>query len=252
MLFRSHQNIYDKTPYEIFKSISIEDFQQVISNSFLPENSYKILSYDYYFFPYDFMVLGLISIILMFIIYFKAHKLFFVKKDALYTLRDIKFSRRLSNRFFSFLFFVIIFLIAAFISGWSEYLFSLLIFNNIYYFETLEPLKFYIYYICSSIWLYIIIILLLTVVFKNYFVRIDITKERLNLVGGAIKHIDKDQIVDIEIKPFNLKNFIHTAGWSFLFYKPLVKILLHNGQYIYLRASNAQELKTDLLEWKNE
>ena len=46
-------NIYDKTPYQIYKSIKASEFQKVINEVFKDENEYLYIYRDYYLFPYE-------------------------------------------------------------------------------------------------------------------------------------------------------------------------------------------------------
>ena len=246
---QKYQHIYDKTPYEVFKSISIEEFQKVITQSFTKENKYEVVSHDYYLFPLDIMVISVLLIILQIFVYFKAYKFF---NKNLYSIREIKFSRRLTNRFFSFLNFMLLSILSSFIIIWIEYIVSKYILGNVYYFDLLSQANLYIYFILSFLISIVIFILLQKIVFKSFFVRLDITQNNLNLLGGVVKSIEKNKIKDVQVVSYSISNFYKITGWYFLFYKPLVAVTISDSKTIYLRAQNAAELADDLLDWIKE
>jgi zinc protease len=244
-----YYKIYDKTPYEIFNSITPEYFQSEIRKSFADKYRYLYFYRDYYLFPFDviaysFLILGVI------IIYFiKASRLKLGTKEVLYTYRDVILRRRITTHFVSIVIFVIIFILSNYINVWSEYYLSTLVFKNVNYMFTLSQSMFMLYFILSSLFFFAVFILLSSTLFKRFFTKIELTNECLYVVGLSILAINKNEIVEIKKVPWSISKFFKIAGVSIFFFKPLVKVEYESGKVIYLRAKKAGELAEDLNKW---
>ncbi len=106
---REHHDISDKTSFEIFRSITPDEFRAVLKNTFKSENIYSYLYRDYYYFPLEMLVLSILTTFLLFYAYFKINLIDRLNKAISYTKRDVVMNRRLTNRFFGFLVFVFCF-----------------------------------------------------------------------------------------------------------------------------------------------
>ena len=249
---RIHLNLYDKTPYEIFNSISVESFQDVVSKQFVQKNSYLYIFQDYYIFPYDNLLFFTLMLILIIYIGMKISKMQMYRQGVYYSQREVLFSRRLTSKFLSFITFTSILLLASFISDWSEYYIFSLLFGSPYYPYTLETPYNIIYLVFSFVLFFSIYIGLLITVFKNIYTRIDITKERLNIVGNSLVVIKKEEIQEIRVVSYSINKYLKIKGNILLFWKPLVMLKDKQGELFYMRSSNAQELAEDLLKWQME
>lgn len=238
-------NVYDKTPYEIYKSITIEDFQKTVSSVFSGKNDYIYVYRDYYIFPFDYIILSLLSLIVhIYIFIYIAKSILYLKKSS-YPNREIILTRRVSSRFFSVLFFLLASFIALIIFEWSGYIFETLILNNRNFILSID--SFYAYIIEIAI-LTILFILSLITIFRFYFAKLELTKNTIYIIGTRIISIKKEDIKKIEKVNWSLEKFFKICGFSFLFFKDLVLIETNEGEF-YLRTSNAKHLEEDLLKW---
>jgi zinc protease len=245
-----YQRIENKTPYEVFSSINADSFQKVISESFKKQYGYLYIYKDYYFFPYDLSILYLLMLILLIVgmnIFYKFKR---AREKKIYTQRDIIFTRRLGTRFVSVVWIFAVIIIASFISSWVEYYLFLVLFDDPNFGYTLSAGGFFLYYIFSFTLLFIVLSFLFSTVYKNFATRIDVTKERLNIIGANFYAIDKEDIEEIKIVPYNIKNYFQIKGNAFFFLKPLVMIRTKDKKEIYLRCKNAQELYDDIVQWQ--
>lgn len=246
---QKYQNIYDKTPYEIFNSITHESFQAEISKSFVDKYRYLYVYRDYYLFPFDLLVLSLLMIV-SFIVYFrKVSKLKLRKNGILYTNRDVRLTRKLTGKFISVVVFLIIIVIVSYVDAWiQDYLFTLLFDNASYMYTFSQPMQ-YLYHILDFIFLFAIYILLLSTIWNRFFTKIELTDEHLYIVGLSIMAISKDEIVEVKKVSWSISKFCKIAGVSLLFFKPLVMVKYESDKIIYLRAKKADELVEDLNKW---
>jgi len=241
---------FNKTPFEIFNSITAEEFQKTVSESFVDKNQYLAIYNDYYFFSYESIVL-LVLLIALFIYIFKTVMLTYYKKQGkvIYTKREILFSRKLTPLFISIIGFIFISIIALSIAAWCEFLLYDLIMGNPYYLSSVK-LPYSIFLEIASFLFYIMIFLLIkTFVFSKSYARLDVTKNVLNLLGGQWLEIKKEDILSTEIAPWSLNKTKNIKGKSLLFWKPLVQVITKDDQEIYLRTENAEHLKEDLDAW---
>lgn len=238
---------FEKTPYEIFKSINLLDFQNTITKTFKEKNEYNYITKDYYFFPYDIFIFVFISILLSIILYININKYRNKKLNLFYSSRDIIFTRRISNRFFSIINFILILFVATVISEWIEYLFRLVILRDEYYFYRIHELFMFFTTFISFLFFILIYFVVAKTIFKFYFAKIDITSTRINLQGNIIQPIEKDEIINIEKVSWSLNKYFKTYGVSF--YKDLVLVETNKNKKYYLRSSNGQELEDDLKKW---
>ncbi len=247
----TYHDIYDKTPYEIFSSITTKDFQDEVTKNFSLQNSYLQIYRDYYFFPYDMSIFIFIMLLLTIFTYIKTYKFINLKKGVtLYTKRDIRFTRRLTNRFFLFLKFILIFMLATLLSEWCEFYFYSILFDNPYHSNTIKQPYSYLVYIMSFLLFFTIFIFLNRILFTKTFTRLDVTDKKLNFVGSSLVCIHKDEIHEIKTVSWSIKKFTKTFGLALLFFKPVVMISTIDGRTIYLRSNNALHLEEDLLNWK--
>lgn len=238
----------EKTPVDIFKTITHKDFRQVVKNTFTKNNSYSVIDRDYHFFPHDVSVISILMFVLFLLLYFNLHHIDRVVNNLTSTHRDIIISRRLSNRFLGFLYFVFIFLVASLIWGWLEHLFLKYIVGDVHYLYTIDVPYSYLWTLLDILITIIAFVIFSRYVFK-YWAKLEVTSNTLYIVGHRVKTIAKEEIVGIKVEPWNIVKTIKSYGISILFWKPVLKISLKNGQVIYLRSKNARYLEEDLEKW---
>lgn len=247
---REHHNISDKTSYEIFQSITLDEFRALLKNTFKLENTYSYLHRDYYYFPLEMVVISILSTILLFFAYFKINLFDRLKKAISYTKRDVVMTRRLTNRFFGFLVFVIVSILASWSSNWIEHLGGKYIMGDAFYLRTIDVPYSYIATIADPL-IWIAVFLLIYRYLFNYYARIDVVENEIYLVGNKIKSIRKENIRDLKIETWSIGKFKNIIGYSMLFWRPLLKIQTHQNQTYYLRSGNAKHLEEDLKKWLN-
>ena len=238
----------DKTPVEFFKSITHEDFRQVIKDTFTQNNTYSLIYRDYYFFPYDVSVISTLMFVLFLVLYFNLHHIDRMKHNIQCTHRSVTLSRRLSNRFLGFLYFVFIFLVASLIWGWLEYLFLKFIIGDAHYLHTIDVPYSYFWTLFDMLMIIFSFVIFSRYVFK-YWAKLEVTEDTLCIVGHGVKTIAKEEIVGVKAEPWTIVKSIKSYGMSILFWKPLLQISLNDGQVIYLRNKNAKHLEEDLEKW---
>ena len=244
--------LYTQTPYEVFKSITIEEFQNTINKTFIAENEYQFIYKEHYLFSLESLVLTLLTLI-VFIFLFKKVMISHYKKigKTIYTKRDILFSRRLRGMFFVIVQFIFIFIIALFIADWIEFYLYSLIMGNPYY-ATSVDLPYSRFLELGSFILYLIVFILVKFLILNKVdSRLDVTPNALNFIGGRWEELKKENILNIEIVPWSFNKRKDIKGFSLLFLKPLIKIET-DEKVIYLRTNNAVHLKEDLDKWRGQ
>ncbi len=247
---REHHDISDKTSYEIFRSITPDEFRAVLKNTFKPENIYSYLYRDYYYFPLEMVVLSILSTIMLFFAYFKINLIDRLKKAISYTKRDVVMTRRLTNRFSGFLVFVFVSIATSWSYGWIEYLGGKYILGDAFYLRTIDVPYSYIATIADPL-LWITMFLLIYRYLFNYYARMDVVENELYLLGNKIKVIHKEDIQNLKIESWSIGKFKNIIGYCMLFWKPLLKIQTHQNQIYYLRTGNAKYLEEDLQKWLN-
>ncbi len=242
---RVEQNISDKTPYEIFHSITHDEFRDVLKSTFVPENSYELIYRDYYLFPLEMQVFSMLMMVLLAFVYFRIHRIDYYAKGLRYTKRDVVLERRLSNRFLGFLEFVVVYLLASFVWEWLKYLLSALLFDDAYYLYTINVPYSYVVTVIDELLLIVLFVLIYRYLF-NYYAHVDVDKENIYLVGNKITVIAKDTIEAISVVKWSPDKYLKIKGLVLFFWKPLVEVRLKNGKIFYLRAGNATHLEEDL------
>ena len=244
-----YQNIYDKTPYEIFDSITPEYFQSEVSKSFEDKYRYLCIHRDYYLFPFDMLILSFIMFWGIIIYFRKASKLKMIRHQVVYTHRDVLLSRRIMSYFVSIVVFIIIFALTIYIDAWVIHFLATSLFGDANYMHTLMQPMDYVYEIVDYILFFSIYVVLSITVFKKFFTKMDLTDTRLYVVGLSLLAIDKSEITEIKKVSWSIAKFPNICGASILFFKPLVMIKYAKDEIIYLRAKNAHELEEDLNKW---
>jgi len=230
---------------EFFKSITYEDFRQVIKDTFTQKNTYSLIYRDYYFFPYDVAVISTLMFVLFLVLYFNLHHIDRMKNNLKCTHRSIVISRRLSNRFLGFLYAVFIWLMSTLIWEWIKYLLSKYIAGDAHYLYTIDVPYSYFWTLSDMIITIVAFVILSRYVLK-YWAKLEVTSDALCIVGHRVKSISKKEIESIKVEPWNIVKSIKSYGMSILFWKPVLQISLKNGQLIYLRSRNAKHLAEDL------
>ncbi len=242
---RVEQNITDRTAYDIFNSITHDEFRNIITTVFRPENSYVVIYRDHYFFPYDIVIFSFFIMILLALVYFKINRIDYYLKGLTYTKRDVCFDRRLSNRFLGFLKFLFIFLLSSILWEWIKYMLSLLIMDDPYYLHTVDVPYSYLVTVGDSLISIVIFVVVYRYLF-NYYARMDVSKETIYLVGNRITVIPKEMINKIDVVSWSAGKFTKIRGLVLFFWRPLVKVEMKDGKVFYLRTSAAEHLKEDI------
>ncbi|ADV46922.1 M16 family metallopeptidase [Nitratifractor salsuginis] len=248
---REDFNITDKTPYDLFKSITPETFARTVSEAFAPRHRYLKVWRDYAFFPMELVAMSLLTLIL-FILTIVFYPSWLMRiKGIRFTQRDVRLSRRLSSRFTGTLIFIVTYLLAALAEGWVIYLVGKWIFHDPYWVERIDaPLGHLIWFL--EFFLFLALYVGLYYLLWRYYAKLFVTDDRMIALGNRVLAIDKDQIAAIDVVPARERKWRRTLGAMLRFYKPVVKLTLKDGKIYYLRNSNAQELKEDLERWMQE
>ena len=239
----------DKTPVEIFQTITHEDFRKVLKETFRDENAYVAVHRDYYFFPYDTVVISLLGMIILFLLYFNLYYLD-IRNNAVHCVsREVLLSRRVSNRFLGFLYFMFIFLFASLMWAWIQYLFFTYVMGDINFKYTIDVPYSYLLTAGDMIMSIVIFLLLCRYIFR-YWAKLEVTADALCLVGHRMKSIPKEDITDIQVVRWSIVKSFKSIGISILFWKPLVQLSLKDGSIYYIRSSNAIFLEKHLQQWR--
>ncbi len=245
---RKEHNITDKTSYDIFKSITPEAFQKTVTETFTPQNRYRYIAREYYYFPMEMGVLSL-TVLLFFIMGYVGLYGWQLRRQGIrLTQRDIRFQRRLSSRFMGFLILTATIIIASVGFEWIKYLLSKWIMGDPYWLLTLEVPYSYIATVLDA-FVYLLWFFWLYVTLWRYYARIIVTDDYLIATGNRVAVIPKAQITSIAVVPAKERTWRRTLGTMFRFWKPVVKVELKNGEQYYLRSANAEHLREDLQKW---
>ncbi len=247
---RTDRNITDRTSYDIFKSITPEDFQKTVTETFRPENRYLFVVRDYYFFPMDTAVISLLTFILFLVAYFYFAKWQLRRRGVVYTYRDILFHRRLSSRMTGFLIFMITSLIASVSYEWIKYLFFKWVMGDPRWPMTVDVPWSYLVTVFDALGYFVWFFLLYYHLWR-YYASLFALRDKLVVVGNRIAVIGKDDIAEVAVVPWRARQKgAVTYGVAWRFWKPLAELKCKNGKVCYLRASNAEHLKEDLQKWR--
>jgi len=242
---RDDYNLTKKTSYEIFKSITPEEFKQTLKDVYKPENTYSITYRDYYFFPMELGLLSFLTFVLLSFFYIRHAHLLLKKQNLHYTHRDVILQRRVSSRFIGFLIFIFTSLFASLLSEWIRYLFSKWVLGDPYYDRSIDVPYSYIATVLDPA-LYLILFFILLRYLWRYYARIDVIDKGIVAIGNKIQFIAKDTIESLEVVSWKERIYSHTIGTSIRFWRPLLKVTLKNKENYYLRAADAEHLKEDL------
>ncbi len=238
-------NITKQSSYEIFTSITPEEFKQTIKDVYTPKNSYGITYRDYYFFPMEMGVLSLLTLALLIFFYIRHTRSLLKKQNLLYTQRDIILQRRVSSRFIGFLILIFTSIFASLLSEWIRYLFSKWVLGDPYYVMSIDVPYSYIATVLNPA-LYLVLFFILYRYLWRYYARIDVIDKGIVAIGNKIQFIEKDNIESLKVVPWKERIYKYTIGTAIRFWHPLVKVTLKNGESYYLRATDAEHLKEDL------
>ncbi|MDQ7085927.1 MAG: insulinase family protein [Sulfurovum sp.] len=245
---QEYHQIFDSTPFAIFSSITKEEFQESISEAFTKQNAYSYIYSDYYFFPFDILILTLLMFFVVIVIYIRGGIIVSKQKGIpiYYTQRDVLLTRRIGNRFVLFWKFIVIFMIAVLLSEWSEYFLFMWIFDNPYYASSVDTPYSYVYSIGSFSYYLILFIVIVRVCCIKSLSRLDMLKEGMFFRGSTSVFIAKNKIDTLSVVPWSWNKVSHTYGIGIRFWKPLLKVTLHDARVLYIRSKDAQHLVEDL------
>jgi len=241
----TEEDIGGGSSYDVFKSITHDDFRQVVSDVFVPQNRYSVIYRDYFFFPYDTIILTLLSAGMLLLVYFKLNRIDYWAKGLHYTKRDLLFDRRLSNRFLGFLLFIFVLIMSTWAWEWIKFGVFKLLTGDPYYPMTVDVPYSYVVSVLDAV----LMIVFFAAVYKfgfSYYARLDAGEEALYLVGNNIAVLDKKRIEKVDVVRWSPDKFFKIKGSALLFWKPLTMITMTNGQKLYLRSGNAAHLKEDI------
>lgn len=247
--FRDQYKIYDKTHYEIFSSISPETYKKIIKETFKPTNNYIYIGREYYFFPFDTLVLvfGIVAFFIVANIFAMRHKYpdLFINKHKIITIR-------LSNILIGFFTNFSIFFLTILSLEWIKYFMGKYIDNHFFYIDNnIMPPYNYLVEIIYFI-LFVLLFILIYTKIANYYYKLFIAKDKLYIFGSKIIILEKQDIVSIEKVKWSIDKYFKIKGSFFRFWKPLLEIKAKE-QTFYLRINDADAIK-QLLEndWLNK
>ncbi len=242
---REEQNITRRTSFEIFKSITPQEFQEIVTAFLNPQNRYEMIYSQGAFFMYDFIVMVLFGIILWIFVYFKMYYIDIYRLNIVYNRRHLCLNQRLSNRFLGFLIFLFFLITASVIWEWIKYGVEGFIFDDAYYDQSLSGISYYVYNLFDIL----ATILLFVFVYRygvHYDARVEMDEKHLYLVGNRFSVYDVETFASVEVIPWSIQLLFKTRGWSLIFWRPLVLVTFEEGAQLYLRAKKADHLKEDI------
>ena len=245
---REEQNITNKTSYDIFKSITHEEFQKTVTQSFDPRNRYKYIARDYYFFPMDSTVLWLLVTAFFIFVYFTMFRRELRRYGIVYTQRDVVFQRRTSSRFTGFAIFVLTMIIATALYEWMKYYFFKWLSGDAYYFSSIDVPYGYVASLVDALFSIVVFFVLYRFLWK-YYARIVVLGEEFIAIGNRVLVIPRTKIEKLELVSWRERKGGETIGTALRFWKPLVALKTDEGKVYYIRAYNAAHLKEDLEKW---
>ena len=243
-----YQNIYNKTPYEVFKEITPLYFQEAVSDAFVQKYSFEYLYRDYYLFPLDALLLVFILIGLLIFYSKRASSIKFLNPNLSYTHRDVILTRRLTPLFITIIFYIFIAAISIFIDAWFWELGSLVVTGDRYALESLPQFYEYLVEVLDMLVILAIYIGLSKLLLKTSYAKLELTQDTLNLVSTTHLKIEKSDIDEIKKVSWSIDKYKNICGVSVLFFKPLVMVK-HSRGVCYLRARKVDELEEDLNKW---
>ncbi|RBQ31921.1 hypothetical protein CRU92_03910 [Arcobacter sp. FW59] len=241
-----HKNFgdFENTPYDIFKSISLEDFQSTIKTIFSDKNnSYLIINKDYLLFPFDVVLFAFVLFFINIYIFINVYKIKKRKQNIRYTKREIIFERRISSKFIT----ISIFIVVALLELWISY------FLDRFFVDYSFPENWLILFVYHIVLYFIIYITILWTVFAWYYTRIEVTQNRLNFIGFNFKSIKKEEILEVNIVKSSFVNYIkpNSVIGSTFYYRKLVEIKLKDHSIIKIHIKNPIHLQEDIIKWLN-
>jgi len=245
---REEHNITNKSAYDVFKSITVDDFNTLLREVLVPKNRYKYVTRDYYFFPAEMFVLNISMLLLAVGLFIFLSRRRLKKMGLTYTHRDIVFQRRTSSRFMGFLVIFVTIFLASLAQEWTFYLLSEWITGDANYLKTIDVPQSYITTALAPL-SYMLIFILFYRVIWHYWARINVLDDKIVITGNRVMVIPKEQISKLSVVKPKERKAGKTLGIMFRFWKPLLKIELKDGSHYYMRSGNAEHLKEDLEKW---
>jgi predicted Zn-dependent peptidase len=243
---QSTYKISDKDSYDIFASITPNEFNSTVQKYYTSSNKIEKINREDYLFTKDTYLIFLALFILSVVFYFNIFYRFlpFSKRD--YNPRDIIMQRHLSNSFIDFMVALLMLYLALFIFDWIEYFLGILLFGQGEYLtDSLDVPYVYLWLIGAFILKIAIFIGLYRVI--SYHIKLYITYEGVVLVSSKQNRIiSKQEISSLDVVPFMQSSYRKRIGSFFRFYKPLLRLQLKNGEFFYLRSRNAKEALEDI------
>jgi len=242
---REDHNITKESAYDIFKTITPEIFRTSIKKTFTPENDYRVIHRDYYFFSLEMMVISLLTFGLFLFFYIRLYKFELKKRHLLYTHRDVLLTRRVSSRFTGFLLFLLTFIISTILWNWMKYLTFKLITGDPFYLFTIDVPYSYIVTLLDPL-LFMVVFFFIYRTLWRYYARIDVIDRGIVAIGNHVTFMPKEKIETLEVTPWQIRYFKQTIGTAIRFWKPLLKVTMEDGTVYYIRAVEASHLKEDI------
>jgi hypothetical protein len=249
---REEQNITDKTSYNIFKSITPALLQKTVSEVFLPEDRYRFITRDYYFFPMETTLLSLLMLALFLIVYITLIRRKMKQKGVNFTQRDIIFQRRVSSRFTGFLIIMVTSILAMILNRWVLYFGFQWLIGDPYYLMSIDVPWSYLISLVDPMMYMLIFFLLYYHILWHYYSKIVVLDDTIVAFGNHILPIHKEFIDQINVVAFTESRYSQIIGTMLRFYKPLVRLVLKDSSTYFIRSANAKHLSEDLQKWLSD
>ena len=245
---REEQNITKRSSYDIFKSITHEEFQKAISETFDPKNRYKNIRRDYYFFPMDTVVLSLLITALFIFVYIAIYRRELRQKGVVYTQRDVVFQRRTSSRFTGFIILFLTMIMTTALYEWIKYYLLTWVSDDAYYLRTIDVPYSYAAAIVDGLFSIVVFFILYRLIW-NYYARIVVLSKEFIAIGNRVLVIPKEDIEKVDVVSWKERENGVTIGTALRFWKPLVALRTRERKVYFIRTSNAVHLKEDIEKW---
>lgn len=246
---REDLGITDKTPPQILRAISPEQFRDVIRELLQPERRYEFFYVDYALFPYDIDLLGLLFYITIIILYIKIGRLQLLDLGYRYAPYDVIAADRLGSRFFSLLIFIVALLLSVIAAAWLEHLVLDTVTGIPFATQTLQNGGLFAHMIVYLILIYVLFYGILRTVFGGYAYRVELAGEHLAVFGFHSRVFTRAMIASAEVTRDAPLYATTTFGVALLFRRPVVRLTLHDGTVRRLRCHHPKPFAQKINVW---
>jgi len=245
-LFGLQYKIFDQHLYDLFNSITPDEFRAVVHKYITPAHQVERIERTNYLFTKDIEIIEFILITLLVMVYFNIFYCFLPFCKRGYEPRHILMQRNISNIFIDFILAVVVVYVAKYLVDWMEYLLGILLFDKGAYLLTGLTVPYYYWWKITEFVLLIALFIGFYRIF-NYHTKLYVTFDGLVLLSSKKRLIiPKEEIKAIEHITFKESRYPHRRGTFLKFWKPLLRIRLKSGKVLDLRSTHVERDQEDI------